>query len=137
MQTMTMTAALETGAVKPTAANLKTADMEATQRARFDEVLKKDGAEKALELIRAGTFSSSPRTSSRWIGRTKGEAFSRCRVDEMIPAHPALPGSGVIVLVHPTRKATKGRRHVIAADRAACERWVPKALHGIMLGEAV
>ena len=49
--------------VKPTVAQLKTAEMETAQRKRFEKVMKDECAEKALEMIWAGAFSTLPRTS--------------------------------------------------------------------------
>lgn len=113
--------------------------------ARIERMLVEQKATKALEEKRVAELDEAgqreeaklakrrKRNIERKAKRTKGLPYFRCKVADMIPARRGFPGSGVIALEHPTR----GRVHVVAADRVNVERWVPEAFRKMMLGEAV
>jgi hypothetical protein len=73
-----------------------------------------------------------PRTSPRWLGRTKGQPYSRCKMLSFIPSRkPGEPGR--FILKHPTRRG----RQVVPATPELIEQFVPAApldMRNAMLG---
>lgn len=91
-------------------------------------------ASDAGDMKLVGEIMAIRRNDVRRATRTKGQPYSRCKVADLIPARSSIfPGSGIIVLTHPTR----GTTHLLAANRENVKRWVPKALQQVILGEKV
>ncbi len=87
---------------------------------------------KVAALFESGEATPSPRRSRRWVGRTKGRAFSRCQLIETIPALPGQPA--VFLVQHPT----KGRIHAVAATPESLSVFAPSLpakFAAVMLGQ--
>lgn len=73
------------------------------------------------------------RNAERRATRTKGKAFSRCRLVSVHPGAPEIGQPGAFTVEHPTR----GKRHTIAATVETMRVFMPsapKTLRAAMLG---
>lgn len=69
-----------------------------------------ESATKIVAEIVAERAEFKPRTSHRWMGRTKGLPFSRMKLIDTIPQEPGK--AALLVVDHPTRR--RGRKNLTA-----------------------
>lgn len=79
----------------------------------------------------AKTHPSLPRTSRRWVGRSKGIPFSKTLLIDTVAAQPGKPAT--LVLKHPTRGRVH-RKHATAALLSVFFPSLPENLAAAMLG---
>ena len=93
--------------------------------------MRAEATRKAMQEKVAETHPSKPKTSHKWVGRTKGLPFSRTLLVDSIPAVTGAPA--LLTLAHPTR----GRVHTKPATPDLLRVFfpaIPENLAAAMLG---
>lgn len=102
-----------------------------TIKAKLGAEMRAEKVRKAMQEEVAKTHPSLPKTSHKWVGRTKGLPFSRTLLVGSVPALPGAPA--LLTLAHPTR----GRVHQKAATPELLRVFfpsIPENLAAAMLG---
>lgn len=78
--------------------------------------------------------ADQPLTSIRWLGRrTKGQPFSRMKLEKVIPTPPGTPS--IFVLSHPTKRRPVKHLHATPALMSVFFPSLPEKLAAFHLGQ--